>query len=117
MAIEDQRQLQYEESKQQIASLAESVNEILRTIRGFNGTPGLAERVRILEENTKLVDELCSIMKGTAERPGLLERMRTFERMYDDFRKWSFLLMSTFVIGVVGILFDIIPKVIKLLGN
>lgn len=105
------------DNSQQFDQLSEKIEEVLRTLRGTNGTPGLVERVHIVETRQCNIDDLVEVIRGDVRTPGLLERIRSFERSFAEFQKWSYLIISTCIVIIVGAAISALPKIVALLNT
>ena len=95
-----------------------------RTLRGSNGNPGIvANLVETRNQITDLENHIknCSIhsvtatLHGSDKDPGLIERLRRLEDLDRSLRKWIYLALSSLLLGLLSLLFDLLPRVINLL--
>ena len=109
-----------------VRQISEITEMSRRTLRGSNGDPGLVasvqevrhkvEKIENVEKNCGLAD-VKSMIYGSDKFPGLIERVRDLEELGATLRKWTYLAGSAVLLGIISLLFDVIPKIMNLINQ
>ncbi len=85
-----------------LGEMAADQAEILRILKGHNGTPGLVARVTDLEDtHVKCpVADLQITLQGKDEKIGVMERLRNLEKFQQAFEKLAWAVIIATVVQI-----------------
>ena len=118
-AMQTSQMQQLEENKR----TAEALAEIQRTLRGFNGTPGMVTQLSNLEakvgrletsENDCEVHEIATLVKGDGKTPGLSDKVRQLEALAASLKWVAITVGGAFLVWTVTTVLTWWPKVAAL---
>jgi len=89
--------------------IIQSIEEVIRAVKGFNGTEGLITKVSQLEthKHEEVTIELRKVLYGDSTTEGLAHQVEELKKWRDSLSKWGWFLATTMVVSSINLLLTV----------